>query len=296
MVFVTTHGNPSEFNLNPGEAGPGDLPLLGQPAIIHFVHSFSAMFAGNRDTIAGRWLERGSHFYVGSVHEPYLSAFLPTPGLNARMLSGAALGAAVRVERPEVWKITVLGDPLLTLLPASKRIDEGETLAGAKPIDADLRDALLGKRFGEGFHILALQGRDRDLARLFAAAQSKEPASIDAVAARWSIIALARSDDADNLSEAFLKLTPEDAKDGLLRDALWLVCSPKLAKPTDAMLAALRKNLRSQSIGRDATVLANALTRSKGAEASAAFLNELRSSLTDKAQKDNLEVALKKGL
>jgi hypothetical protein len=294
LIFVTTHGNPSEFNLSPGQVGPGDLPLLGVPASAHFVHSFSAMFAGDRNTIAGRWLERGVHFYVGSVHEPFLGAFLPTSLLNSRMLSGAALGAAVRIEKPEVWKIAVIGDPLSTLLPPAPVVDDPLPLKDATAIDANLRDALVGKRYAEGFRILALQGRDRDLAKFFVAAESKEPATIDADAAKWAVLALARSGDAAGVVDAFAKLRKEDAQIGILRDALWLLSYPKLAKPSDAMLQQLRLNLRTESLGTDAAQLATAIERTKGIEASSAFLNELRATLQDKNQRDQLEAALKK--
>jgi hypothetical protein len=294
LVLVNSHGNPSDFNLNPGVAIPGDLPLLSKPAGVHFIHSFSAMFPGNRDTVAGRWLERGAYFYVGSVHEPFLSAFLPTPTVTARLLSGAAYGAAVRVERPDLWKVTVLGDPLTTVLPAATIADEPLPLEGATALDADLRQLLLDKKFGEAFRILALQGRDRDLARLFVAALAKDEAAIESAAAKWAIPALARTDDVTNLALAYAKLTNADASDRVLRDCLWVVGSARLAQPSDALIAAMSANLRAESLGRDAAMIAATLERTKGKPASDAFVERVRSSLSDKAAREQLDDALAK--
>lgn len=121
LIFVNTKGGPSSFNLGDGQAFVRDVPLLRSPAAVHFIHSWSATAPSDRNTVGGRWLEQGAYAYVGSVHEPYLQAFIPPNLLVERLrLSVPFLIAARQTEAPP-WKITTIGDPLMTILkPGSK--------------------------------------------------------------------------------------------------------------------------------------------------------------------------------
>ena len=73
-------------------------------------------------TVGGRWLERGVYAYVGSVDEPYLEAFV-TPRLltNRLQMLTPFLIAAREIAAPP-WKITTIGDPLMTILKPTPRI------------------------------------------------------------------------------------------------------------------------------------------------------------------------------
>ncbi len=122
LILVNTKGGPSSFNLGDGQAFVRDVPLLRSPAAVHFIHSWSATAPGDRNTVGGRWLEQGAYAYVGSVHEPYLQAFIP-PGLLVERLrlSVPFLIAARQIEAPP-WKITTIGDPLMTVLKPGSRL------------------------------------------------------------------------------------------------------------------------------------------------------------------------------
>ncbi len=202
LVLLTTSGMASFFELQGGGGGgggkllPGDVPLLARPAAAHVVHSFSAQNPWNRWTIGGRWIDRGAYVYVGSVHEPFLSAFVPTGALAQRLLAGAPIGASARVDGMPPWRVAVLGDPLVTIGRAGAgagagaggvgggggeiaRVAEGVgplvgRLAGGLVLDDELRERLGRKDFDGALRTLQTQGRDRDVARLALAVLGEE--------------------------------------------------------------------------------------------------------------------------
>ena len=78
-----------------------------------------------------RGSQRGAYAYVGSVHEPFLQAFVPSPKLAMRLAAGLPLGAAARLDDGEPWKISILGDPLITLGKAGPVVEKPLPLTGA---------------------------------------------------------------------------------------------------------------------------------------------------------------------
>ena len=126
LIFVNTKGSSSSFNLGDGDAFVDDVPNLNIPAAVHFIHSWSAVTPDDRKTVGGRWLSQGAYAYVGSVDEPYLQAFVPPQLLvNRLQMSTPFLIAARQIETPP-WKITTIGDPLMTLLKIPKVKLDGE--------------------------------------------------------------------------------------------------------------------------------------------------------------------------
>lgn len=116
LIFVNSKGPSTSFNLGDGNASVQDVPALNTPAIVHFIHSWSATAPDDSNTVGGRWIENGAYAYVGSVDEPYLQAFV-TPQLLAehlRMLTPFLIAARQIAVQP--WKITTIGDPLMTLI------------------------------------------------------------------------------------------------------------------------------------------------------------------------------------
>lgn len=81
LIMINSSGNRAFFDVGSQRGRAGDLPVLDVPSAIHLVHSWSAVAPGRRVTIAGRWFERGAYAYAGSVHEPFLDAFVPTLSL-----------------------------------------------------------------------------------------------------------------------------------------------------------------------------------------------------------------------
>lgn len=133
LIFVNTKGGPASFDLGNGQAFVKDVPLLRSPAAVHFIHSWSATAPDDRDTVGGRWLEQGTYAYVGSVHEPYLQAFVPPGLLVERLRFGVPFLIAARQFEAPPWKITTIGDPLMTILkpgsrlsPSAQPMDRGE--------------------------------------------------------------------------------------------------------------------------------------------------------------------------
>ncbi len=293
LIFVTTKGNADFFDLNPGQCKPGDVPILSHPSAVHIVHSWSSLFPGLRDLLAGRWMERGTYFYVGSVHEPYLNAFLPTPMLAARMCSGAPWGAAVRQDSGPCWKVAVFGDPLIVYTRAYIATDRQLPLEGAQELGGSLRDDLKNDRFDAAFRALVLTGRDDTLAALVPAILKEKRDKISPAAAELTVLPLFREKKLEDLAAMYAFLDKPRAESPILRDALWLAAYPRMAAPTDAWLSLLRMNLRKDQLTRDATAVAAAIVRTKNAEAGDEFLRQTRAQLTDKAQQEAIDAALK---
>ena len=123
MLFVNSSGNGDFFDLGvPGgtggksRGGPGDIPVLDRPLALNMIHSWSLVAPDERETVGGRWLESGVYGYVGSVHEPFLPAFMP-PSLQLERLVNLTpfLVAGRHFDGPfsRTWRIDTLGDPLM---------------------------------------------------------------------------------------------------------------------------------------------------------------------------------------
>lgn len=140
LVFITSHGGPSVFNIL-GDAGRApDVPAT-DPTIVFMIHSFSAAEPLNPETVAGRWLDNGAYIYFGSLNEPYLESFR-APTLVADLISeGLPLGAVGRMSREEAgpyepfarpWRLHYLGDPLYRVSPGDLKIPRVLEIATTK--------------------------------------------------------------------------------------------------------------------------------------------------------------------
>lgn len=223
LILINSSGNRGWFDLGTTRANAGDVPLLDVPAAVHMVHSWSAVAPDRATTVAGRWLQRGAFAYIGSVHEPYLQAFVPTPMVAERMLAGMAFGAAGRLDGAPLWRISVLGDPLYTLRPESRVSDTALPLEGTVPLEERFKTAAAEKRYADMFTSLSLSARDSDAARLFGAMLRDQPSSLDADVARAGLFMLFRTGQDDEFLRAFSALSEEDRTDLQAIDALWHV-------------------------------------------------------------------------
>lgn len=290
VVLVNTRGNDDFFELNSGRALPGDVPVLRTPALATIVHSWSATAPGNRDRLAGRWLERGVFAYAGSVHEPFLGAFVPTPMLAGRLRAGAPFGVAARLDGGPWWKITILGDPLYTLGAPARRLAEGAGLEGATDVGAGLRDALTGERYAEAMRALALTGRDAEIVRLGEALLEQKPGALDSEAAAALVPALFREGRTALVWRAYQRLDATRSRDPILRDVLWLSVTPLVQGESDpALLHLLRANIRAFQGVRDAMLLARAWERVHGADRATGMLREVREQLPTQAEREELD-------
>lgn len=122
LIFVNSKGSKETFDVGQGSVQTKDIPLLQNPSAVYFIHSYSAETPDDPATIAGRWLDNGAYLYVGSVHEPYLNAFVPPQQVTLRVLWSIPFLIAAREQAAAPWKLTTIGDPLMTLTPAKPRL------------------------------------------------------------------------------------------------------------------------------------------------------------------------------
>lgn len=195
LVLINSHGMRDVFNLADQPATCGDVPELNRPAVVSVVHSWSAVTPGNRWTVAGRWLERGAYAYVGSVHEPYLAAFVPTPRVAESLGAGRPLGASVRMDSPP-WRIALLGDPLACIVGTNaERVSDDAV--GLPNVESAMADALKAKDFTQAMLALVLLGRDKDASRLAGALLLDQPDAVTMRVAAAAIGAAYRAGDLD---------------------------------------------------------------------------------------------------
>ncbi len=122
LILMNSKGYPKSFQVGNGDASVEDLPKLQFPAAIHMIHSWSASDPDDRNTVSGRWLINGAYAYVGSVHEPFLSAFIPPKLMVARLKRGAPFLIAARQLESPPWKVATIGDPLMSIAKPRQRI------------------------------------------------------------------------------------------------------------------------------------------------------------------------------
>jgi hypothetical protein len=300
LIAVTTKGNPDFFDLAPPAPTTGksiDVPILRRPAMLLFTHSWSLNQPTNRATIGAVWLERGVYAYFGSVHEPFLQSFLQTPAAMARIAAGFAFAPAMRAEEVPMWKLAVMGDPLITVGPSAKRLDGDMTLAGSADIGEGIGRLLKDKKYALAMRDLALVGRDRDAARLILALAKDDAPSLT------SEVALIGLRSAFNLGDypAFLAAAraalpalndPARMKSENLyevRDMVWHVLTPALDRASTQEADLLSACLRPENLVRDTAEAMRAARAHSGDAAARRILEKARLSVTDRKTSDELD-------
>ncbi|MBL4697634.1 MAG: hypothetical protein JKX70_02250 [Phycisphaerales bacterium] len=272
LFLMNSHGMAHEFNLpskTKGQGKAGHMPIFEVPAAMHMVHSFSLQKPMNRDTIGGRLIERGVYVYAGSVDEPFLQGFVPTPIVARRLAGTLSFAAAVHFDGGKVWKIAVLGDPLVTFGPAGRRIEANPGISGAQYLGTRFKDRLKDGDYLGVVEDLSLLGKDEAVVRIASALMKDQPERFSAKIAQASIPAMFRVGEFDGMIEAYDRLNALGKVDPLMQDLLWL-SSPYLlsrwigdeSKYT-RITALLRSNIRQSQRIDDAEDLAMSMrTRS----------------------------------
>lgn len=254
-VFVmNSKGHANDFDLYSGQGFPADVPILNRPVALHLIHSWALRNPVNRNTVGGRWLDRGVYALVASSHEPLLGAFIPPRVLADRWLGFVPfLVAARHWTGPYAgpWRINTIGDPLMVCVPPEFQTQERiPAPAGAATDGVDLieqaraamrRIAESGdeKAFGEAAEALNLLGRDDLIIKLWQVAKQRSATS---AVARIALGALFRAGDVSRFMEAWDQLP---ARDDAAVDMLWHLLLPRLGGAAkEDWLYQLQANIR----------------------------------------------------
>lgn len=299
LILMNSSGMPFFFDLANGERGEAvDVPMLSIPAVAHVVHSWSATNPEHPGTIGGRWLDHGCYAYVGSVQEPYLSAFVPTPLLANRLVLGAPLGAAARIDDAPVWRVAVLGDPLVMSSAVNSAVARGiseKPLPVTGPVVADqLKNALALKDFAAAIGSLATLGRDADVCKLTDALLRESPDQLTPAAACAAIPSAHRRGETELLVKLFkagraeLATGPHSAFKEALKDTLWHTMLPRRSSLTDDEVTLLKQFIRSDTFVRDVSDVAASLASRRGKAAAEDYLASAAASAPNAAIKEKI--------
>lgn len=293
FIHVNSSGSSRRFTLSPGRPYASDVPMLWKPAVVHFIHSFSAHNLDDRVSIARAWLDRGAYAYIGSVQEPYLQAFQTPEAVAQRLFAPVPLGVAAIKDMNRAWRILYIGDPLITFGPAPPEAPMPE-LAGAESVETAMRESLRNGELAKGIAALALLGRDADAARLLRAIVDDKSQRMTPEIARVGWPSLLRTGQAETLRAAVEAMDSATREDAMLVDMLWLALRPALAVGDAAAIQLLRTSLRRVSFGDDAIDLANAIRRAEGDSAARAWLSSMQRQAPNDRTREQIRSALKR--
>jgi hypothetical protein len=312
MLFMNTSGNADFFDLGvPGQTtaanrgGPGDIPVLSRPLALHMIHSFSLQQAANRETLGGRWLDAGAYAYVGSVHEPYLPAFVPPRQVLERLINAVPFAVAARQwDGPFAlpWRVQVLGDPLMLCaapkgIPTAERIPPTPMLPGEVDVFAACKTALErtkndrdGTATAQAIRELVHAGRDQVAAQLWQISATQPWA---ARVAPSVLEPLFRQRDPDAFLKAYA-LTAEPTP--RQRDMLWQLWGDRLDRLKDPeSFLLLERGVRTAWSSMDWQRLMPAMSKVCGAPRARAALLKAIDSTQNPQQRAALQDLLKQG-
>jgi hypothetical protein len=291
VLFLNSSGNCDYFEMEPKSLAPStDIPVLRRPLALAMVHSFSLQQPGQAWTVGGRWLDHGAYAYVGSVHEPFLTAFAPTAAVVNRM--GVLTPFLVAARQwpgdpiPQAWRVATIGDPLMTM-PAPKtlkllpgRLAPTAPGDGYENVRAAARFALSQSKVADAPAVpgllasatrgLAQCGEDALAVQVWRLARSK---GAGGDAARIALGPSFRAGTRDDFMAAWPLAKEPTAEE---RDMLWQLWATDLAALREpAAVAVLKSAVRAPRLDMDAQALLPAVRAAEGRAAADAWLNEL---------------------
>ena len=239
VLMMNSSGMPGYLDLNlKTRAYPRDVPILQKPLALHLIHSYSLQIPASINSVGGRFLDRGVYAYVGSVHEPFLTAFQPPELLVQRMSSYTPFlisGRAWIGPGSEPWRLTTIGDPLMLIQPPGRRkikLGEMPEPEGAEDLLVRAQDQL--KQFKEDpsnalevINALVLIGRDDIAAKIWEVLQ-QQGLVVEQTESAYAVMgALYRMRLFNAFIDAYQRL-PMAARGGDVQDMLWHLATPRL--------------------------------------------------------------------
>lgn len=246
VLLVNTSGNVDFFDLwGQARMRPEQVPIANRPLAMQFIHSWSLGTPESADTVGGRWLDHGVYAYVGSVWEPFLSAFVPPALFTERFINLVPFGWCARwTDGPmdALWRVTVIGDPLMTTFgpkrdrPPRMKPGSPDAATGEAELKSVARDALVAAQasgaasdYARALRALVLAGDDALAAQVWAVALSKGAAAECAADAMGPLF---RAKDADGVVAA-MRAMPAGKATLRDRDMLWQLWTPTLPSLRD---------------------------------------------------------------
>lgn len=292
LVFVNTKGHARWFDLAGSRAYGSDVPVLRQPAAVHFIHSFSAQLPSTPESIAARWLDHGAFIYYGAVDEPGLAAFLTPEQATGRLLTGIPAGFAFRYDNTSVvWKVNYFGDPLFTLGNIPDPIDNPVELEGASLLTDHMRETLRARDFEEGIAALTMLNRHADVVRIGKSMLADRPEELTPGLIEAALLSHLFERDYEALAALYARLPPDRASAPRNTTILWHALRPELDRITAEQAGLLRLAIRSESAPEDAAALAPALQRTFGENAVRSMYVQLISEADNEQIREKLQRA-----
>lgn len=124
VAYFMSKGNADFLDMSDERTAPTWLPILNTPSALYFLHSWSLKNPSGKSTVGGTWLSRGVYAYIGSSHEPMLSAFIQPTQMLRKTMSLIPFLVAARWQEGEhmfskPWRVNTIGDPLMLCPPNS---------------------------------------------------------------------------------------------------------------------------------------------------------------------------------
>ena len=280
VVYFTTKGNTDFLEMSDERIAPSWLPILDTPAALYFLHSWSLKNPGGKTTVGGIWLARGVYSYIGSSHEPMLTAFVPPSEMLRRTMSLIPFLVAARWNQGEnlyarVWRVNTIGDPLMLCPPkgAVQRVVlppiEHESYTGVAVVAKQAMQVAMehpsDTSYANAVQEVILLGQDSMAQELWNASASQ--GRLGPETARAVMPALFRLQNNNAFLRAFALVNKPT---GTEQDMLWQL----IGSQADAPLQVLIDNLRKPYPLDDLLVIRNRVERTRGINAMLSIISE----------------------
>jgi hypothetical protein len=295
---LNSSGNKDFFDMNPGRLAAEDVPTLGQPAVVHMVHSWSFEAGGDASTVGGRWIDNGAYVYVGSVFEPYLQAFVPTPVVAARLVEGWPMSVASRKFEgvaSTVWRVGMMGDATWRMTRKVLRGSDVQVIERllARPIDLEMELAQKAKNrdMNGTMNLLNMLGQDDKAARLGSAFFAESSKDFSTFMAWGTLMPAGRRGRVEEMARFMLKVDNPQASTRLACDALWQGARKQLASGelTSELIDGLKASARPGTFVRDISELSRAMAMKMGNDAARGMVQSVIGKAPNSQAKGELE-------